>query len=75
MIQVLFLPDKCLIFYRLLCDSILNCEKMHYQNKLFWNESFLIIRNIIGGVDYKGVREIMKVILIHTKLYLHNNEN
>lgn len=34
---------------------------MYYQNKLFWIEGFVIIRNIIGGVDYKGVREIMKV--------------
>ena len=44
-----------------MCESILSCEKLHYQNKEFWIESFTLIRHIIGGVDYKGVREIMKV--------------
>jgi mediator of RNA polymerase II transcription subunit 23 len=31
-----------------------------YQNPNFWIECFQTIRKIIGGVDYKGVREIMK---------------
>lgn len=50
-----------LFCYRMLCDCILTNEKLIYQNADFWIESFNLIRRIIGGVDYKGVREIMKV--------------
>lgn len=32
-----------------------------YENADYWVECFNLIRRIIGGVDYKGVREIMKV--------------
>lgn len=45
----------------MLCDCILTNEKLNYQNADFWIESFNLIRRVIGGVDYKGVREIMKV--------------
>ncbi|XP_071446035.1 mediator of RNA polymerase II transcription subunit 23 isoform X2 [Hetaerina americana] len=45
---------------RMVCESILACEKMQYQNEDFWVECFKLIKNIIGGVDYKGVRAIMK---------------
>lgn len=45
----------------MLCDCILTNEKLTYQNADFWIESFSLVRRVIGGVDYKGVREIMKV--------------
>ncbi|XP_041987313.1 mediator of RNA polymerase II transcription subunit 23 [Aricia agestis] len=45
---------------RMLCDCILTSEKLVYQNGDYWIESFHLIRRVIGGVDYKGVREIMK---------------
>jgi mediator of RNA polymerase II transcription subunit 23 len=45
---------------RLVCEQILSCEKLCFKNQLFWIECFHLIRRIIGGVDYKGVREIMK---------------
>ncbi|KAJ9591915.1 hypothetical protein L9F63_001517, partial [Diploptera punctata] len=45
---------------RMVCECILSCEKLHYQQEGFWVECFRLIRKIIGGVDYKGVREIMK---------------
>lgn len=32
-----------------------------YENKNFWIESFKLIKKIIVQVDYKGVREIMKI--------------
>lgn len=47
----------------MLCDCILTCERLTYQNAEFWVECFNLIRKVIGGVDYKGVREIMKVCL------------
>lgn len=45
---------------RMVCECILTCEKLLYQNEDFWIECFNLIRKIIGGVNYKGVREIMK---------------
>lgn len=50
----------------MLCDCILTNEKLVYQNADFWIESFNLIKRIIGGVDYKGVREIMKVRIINS---------
>jgi len=46
----------------MVCECILSCEKLQYQQEDFWVECFRLIRKIIGGVDYKGVREIMKVL-------------
>lgn len=46
---------------RMVCEAILSSEKLVYTNEHFWIEGFCLIRRVIGGVDYKGVREIMKV--------------
>lgn len=48
---------------RLVCEAIMNSEKLVYKNEQFWVECFNLIYRIIGGVEYKGVREIMKVIV------------
>lgn len=45
---------------RVVCEQILLCEKLTYANQAFWLGCFQLIRRIISGVDYKGVREIMK---------------
>lgn len=45
---------------RIVCEAIMNSEKLTYKNEQFWVESFNLIYKIIGGVEYKGVREIMK---------------
>ncbi|OWR46814.1 mediator of RNA polymerase II transcription subunit 23 isoform X1 [Danaus plexippus] len=45
---------------RMLCDCILTSEKLVYKNSDYWIECFNLVRRVIGGVDYKGVREIMK---------------
>ena len=45
---------------RLVCESLLNCDKLSYNNSQHWIQSFKLVRRIVGGVDYKGVREIMK---------------
>lgn len=50
------------MYFRMLCDCILSNEKLEYQNADFWIQSFYLIRRVVGGVDYKGVREIMKVL-------------
>ncbi len=58
--------------FRHVCESILVCDKLVYQNKDFWIGSFQLIRKIIGGVDYKGVREIMKGCRDKTQTFPHN---
>ena len=42
------------------CDTILNSDKLVYTNGDHWVLSFNLVRKIVGGVNYKGVREIMK---------------
>ncbi|CAG9138091.1 unnamed protein product [Plutella xylostella] len=54
------LVNTNIIQARMLCDCILSNEKLEYQNADFWIQSFYLIRRVVGGVDYKGVREIMK---------------
>ncbi|CAH0390346.1 unnamed protein product [Bemisia tabaci] len=45
---------------RMVCECILMSEKLVYTNDDYWIRCFQLIRKIIGGVDYKGVREIMR---------------
>lgn len=45
---------------RQVCEQILASDRLVYTNQLFWLECFALVRHIIAGVDYKGVREIMK---------------
>lgn len=45
---------------RVVCEQILTSEKLDFKNELFFTECFKLIKRLIGGVDYKGVREIMK---------------
>ncbi|XP_014240192.1 mediator of RNA polymerase II transcription subunit 23 [Cimex lectularius] len=45
---------------KLVCECILSCDKLVYQLENFWVNSFILIRNIISGVNYKGVRDILK---------------
>ncbi|KAK6627240.1 Mediator of RNA polymerase II transcription subunit 23 [Polyplax serrata] len=45
---------------RLVCECILSCEKLQLKQQDFWVQCFHLMRKIIVGVDYKGVREIMK---------------
>lgn len=56
----------------MVCEQILLCESLVYQNKNFWIECFQLIRKIIGGVDYKGVREIMKGCRDKIQTFPHN---
>ena len=47
---------------RLVCESILSSDKLQYKNQTFWCNSFALIHKIIGTVDYKGVRDLLKII-------------
>lgn len=46
---------------RVVCEQILTNEKLDFKkSSTFFIECFKLIKRLIGGVDYKGVREIMK---------------
>lgn len=45
---------------RQVCDALLHSEHLKPSRTDFWIAAFRLVRKIIGGVDYKGVREIMK---------------
>lgn len=46
---------------RLLCETLITFDKLQYHNHDFWLESLKLLRKLIDLVEYKGVREIMKV--------------
>lgn len=46
------------------CDAVLTSDGLRAdRNPAFWMTAFGLVRRIIGGVDYKGVREIMKAAI------------
>ena len=45
---------------RQVCDALLYSEHLKYDKPDFWLAAFGIVRRVIGTIDYKGVREIMK---------------
>lgn len=48
---------------KVVCISLLTNENLIPDHDIFWVTAFGIIKKIITGVDYKGVREIMKMCL------------
>lgn len=48
---------------RKVCTSIIASKILIHSNGQFWIECFKLIRRIIDQVEYKGVREIMKVCM------------
>lgn len=47
----------------MISEALLESDRLVIRNSKFWINSFVLIRKIIGRVDYKGVREIMKVYI------------
>lgn len=47
----------------MVCEALLTSDKLHYQNETFWCNAFGLIQKIISSVEYKGVRDLLKIIL------------
>ncbi|PVD23184.1 hypothetical protein C0Q70_16447 [Pomacea canaliculata] len=45
------------------CDALLSHEDLNVKHPIHWNATFKTIRRVIGGVDYKGVRDMLKIFL------------
>lgn len=56
-----FITEFFSLTYRVICIGLLTNENLVPDHDIFWVTAFGIIKKIITGVDYKGVREIMKV--------------
>ncbi|XP_006823274.1 mediator of RNA polymerase II transcription subunit 23-like [Saccoglossus kowalevskii] len=48
---------------KLICDALLKCSKLDYNNSDLWYQTFVLIRKIIGSVDYKGCTDLLRTIL------------
>ncbi|XP_037789098.1 mediator of RNA polymerase II transcription subunit 23-like isoform X2 [Penaeus monodon] len=48
---------------KVVCICLLADENLKTDHDIFWLMAFGLIKKIISGVDYKGVREIMKMCL------------
>ncbi|KAM6324076.1 mediator of RNA polymerase II transcription subunit 23 isoform 6-T6 [Aegotheles albertisi] len=48
---------------RMVCESLINSDTLEWERTQLWALTFKLVRKIIGGVDYKGVRDLLKVIL------------
>ncbi|XP_041358001.1 mediator of RNA polymerase II transcription subunit 23-like [Gigantopelta aegis] len=46
-----------------ICEELLAHEGLSYKQPLQWKATFTLIRKIIGGVEYKGVRDLLRTIL------------
>ncbi|KAL3221335.1 hypothetical protein MRX96_005071 [Rhipicephalus microplus] len=44
------------------CDALLATDKFHYTAEEYWCQSLCLIQKIVAGIDYKGVRDLLKAI-------------
>uniref|UniRef100_A0A336LHK9 Mediator of RNA polymerase II transcription subunit 23 n=1 Tax=Culicoides sonorensis TaxID=179676 RepID=A0A336LHK9_CULSO len=59
-LHVLVTEEK-VIAARVLCEQLLAFENLIPENKWLWVETFKLIKKLLSSVDYKGVREVMKI--------------
>ncbi|XP_076872671.1 mediator of RNA polymerase II transcription subunit 23 isoform X1 [Brachyhypopomus gauderio] len=48
---------------RMVCQALIGSEALEWERTQLWALTFRLIRKIIGGVDYKGVRDLLKAVL------------
>ncbi|XP_033121340.1 mediator of RNA polymerase II transcription subunit 23-like [Anneissia japonica] len=58
--------EKKVIPAKLICEELLLSDKLDYRNTDTWSQTFLVIKKIIVFIDYKGCRDLWKVILDKT---------
>ncbi|XP_064390219.1 mediator of RNA polymerase II transcription subunit 23-like [Halichondria panicea] len=55
------LASAGLVSTKVLCEQLLS--QLDLKNELVWTEGLSLISQIIGGVDYKGCRDVMNILL------------
>ncbi|ROL44013.1 Mediator of RNA polymerase II transcription subunit 23 [Anabarilius grahami] len=48
---------------RMVCQALIGSDSLEWERTQLWALTFKLIRKIIGGVDYKGVRDLLKAVL------------
>uniref|UniRef100_A0AAY4E3H4 Mediator of RNA polymerase II transcription subunit 23 n=1 Tax=Denticeps clupeoides TaxID=299321 RepID=A0AAY4E3H4_9TELE len=48
---------------RMVCQTLVSSDTLEWDRTQLWSLTFKLIRKIIGGVDYKGVRDLLKAVL------------
>ncbi|XP_070781388.1 mediator of RNA polymerase II transcription subunit 23 isoform X6 [Enoplosus armatus] len=48
---------------RMVCVALISSDSLEWERTQLWALTFKLIRKIIGGVDYKGVRDLLKAVL------------
>ncbi|XP_068610263.1 mediator of RNA polymerase II transcription subunit 23 [Brachionichthys hirsutus] len=48
---------------RMVCVALISSDSLEWERTQLWVLTFNLIRKIIGGVDYKGVRDLLKAVL------------
>ncbi|XP_067034898.1 mediator of RNA polymerase II transcription subunit 23-like [Acropora muricata] len=56
------LVETSLFPARLVCDAILKTPHLSFQKEGMWCKTFQLLLRIIGGVDYKGCRDILSLV-------------
>ncbi|XP_064625436.1 mediator of RNA polymerase II transcription subunit 23-like [Lineus longissimus] len=55
--------ESSLIPSKMVCDALMSSNKLTYKSSEVWCQTFTVIKNIIGGVDYKGCRDLLRAVL------------
>ncbi|XP_022090298.1 mediator of RNA polymerase II transcription subunit 23-like isoform X2 [Acanthaster planci] len=61
--MLLMAAEKVGIPARSLCEALLSSPSLDYKSSELWCKTFQMVDRIIGNVDYKGCRDLLKVIL------------
>ncbi|XP_051511050.1 mediator of RNA polymerase II transcription subunit 23-like [Myxocyprinus asiaticus] len=48
---------------RMVCQALVSSDTLEWERTQLWALTFKLIRKIIGGVDYKGVRDLLKAVM------------
>uniref|UniRef100_A0A673KK54 Mediator of RNA polymerase II transcription subunit 23 n=1 Tax=Sinocyclocheilus rhinocerous TaxID=307959 RepID=A0A673KK54_9TELE len=48
---------------RMVCQALMSSDSLEWERTQLWALTFKLIRKIIGGVDYKGVRDLLKAVM------------
>uniref|UniRef100_A0A3Q1H7L4 Mediator of RNA polymerase II transcription subunit 23 n=1 Tax=Acanthochromis polyacanthus TaxID=80966 RepID=A0A3Q1H7L4_9TELE len=48
---------------RMVCVALISSDNLEWERTQLWALTFKLIHKIIGGVDYKGVRDLLKTVL------------
>ncbi|KAJ3607191.1 hypothetical protein NHX12_026704 [Muraenolepis orangiensis] len=48
---------------RMVCVALISSDSLEWERSQLWALTFKLIRKVVGGVDYKGVRDLLKSVL------------